>query len=134
MDAAMPHCRLEYSGNLERVVDIGELCRLVADTMVASALFEVGGIRVRAFRTDHHVIADGHPDNRFIDMILRIGAGRSAEAKKEFGDQLFQKVADHLGALFDQPHFALSFEIQEIDSGLSWKKNSMHARLRGSEE
>ncbi|MGI9452570.1 MAG: 5-carboxymethyl-2-hydroxymuconate isomerase, partial [Geminicoccaceae bacterium] len=60
-----------------------------------------------------------------------IGSGRSADAKKEFGDQMFEKVASHLGALFEKPHFALSFEIQEIDPGLSWKKNSIHARLRG---
>jgi len=128
----MPHCRLEYSGNLERVIDLDTLCQLIADVMAGSELFEVGGIRVRAFRADHHVVADAHPDNGFIDMTLRIGAGRSTDAKKDFGDQLFEKVSNHLGALFEKPHFALSFEIQEIDSGLSWKKNSMHARLRGS--
>lgn len=126
----MPHCRLEYSGNLDTIVDIELLCRLIADDMAASELFETGGVRVRAFRSDHHVIADAHPDNGFIDLTLRIGAGRSMEAKKRFGDQLFAKVAVHLGTLFETPHFALSFEIQEIDTDQSWKKNAIHARLR----
>lgn len=127
----MPHVRLEYSRNLEVAVDIGQLCGLIAAEMAASELFEVGGIRVRSFACDNYVIADAHPDNGFIDMTLRIGAGRHADAKKNFGDRLFQKVAAHLGGLFETPHFALSFEIQEIDSGLSWKKNSIHGRLRG---
>jgi 5-carboxymethyl-2-hydroxymuconate isomerase len=32
--------------------------------------------------------------------------------------------------LFGTPHFALSLEIREIEAALSWKKNSIHARLR----
>jgi 5-carboxymethyl-2-hydroxymuconate isomerase len=32
--------------------------------------------------------------------------------------------------LFETPHFALSLEVREIDPALSWKKNSIHLRLR----
>lgn len=128
----MPHCKLEYSGNLDAIVDIGQLCGLIADDMAACTLFELGGIRVRAIPCHHYTIADAHPDNGFIDISLRIGAGRSAADKKAFGDRLFANIADHLGALFDAPHFALSLDVSELDPILSWKKNSIHPRLRHS--
>ena len=91
--------------------------------------YPLGGLRVRAFRSDAYAIADMLPENAFIDMSFRIGAGRSDEDKKRTGEVIFKAVADHLSELFASPHFMLSLEIREIDPDLSWKKNSIHARL-----
>lgn len=122
---------IEYSANLDANVDMGELCALVARTILATGLFEPGAVRVRAFRAEAYAIADRLPENGFIDMNLRIGKGRSAEEKKLAGEAIFAAVSEHLASLFATPHFALSLEIREIDAELSWKKNAIHARLRG---
>lgn len=126
----MPHFRIEYSANLEADVDMTALCGLVRETILSTGLFEVGAVRVRAFRTDAWSIADDHPDNAFLDMEFRIGKGRSAEDKKRAGEAIFSAVGGFLNDLFGTPHFALSLEIREIDSELSWKKNAIHPRLR----
>jgi 5-carboxymethyl-2-hydroxymuconate isomerase len=126
----MPHFNIEYSSNLDGRVDIGKLCRRVLREALATGLFEVGAVRVRALRCEHYAIADDLPENAFIDMSFRIGTGRSLEDRKRAGDAIFAAVTDELQPLFATPHFALSFEIREIDPVLSWKKNAIHPRLR----
>jgi len=126
----MPHFTIEYSSNLEDRVDVTGLCRRVLREVLATGLFEVGAVRVRAIRCEHYAIADELADNAFVDMSFRIGVGRSLEERKRTGEAIFAVVSDELAPLFATPHFALSFEIREIDPVLSWKKNAMHPRLR----
>lgn len=128
----MPHFTIEYSANLARKVDIGALCRRVLREILATGLFEVGAVRVRAIRCEHYAIADDLAENAFIDMSLRIGTGRSVDERKRAGEAIFAAVTDELRALFEAPHVALSLEIREIDPALSWRKNAMHPRLRGN--
>ena len=126
----MPHLNIEYSSNLEGKTDIQELCDKLLAAALATGLFEVGAVRVRAQSFNAYAIADKHKDNSFVDMQLRIGKGRTGKEKKAAGEEIFRAAFGHLAKLLESPHFALSFEIREIDSELSWKKNSMHARFR----
>lgn len=128
----MPHFVIEYSANLDGRVDFAGLCSAVRQTMLDTGLFEIGAVRVRTVRCDHFAIADELPQNAFIDMSLRMGAGRSDEDKKRAGEAIFRVVSDFLAELFGTPHFALSFEVREIDPALSWKKNAIHPRLRSA--
>ena len=127
----MPHLRLEYSGNLEGKADMAAVCSAAHEAILATGIFELGAPRVRAFPAPHYAIADRHVENGFVDMIFRLGAGRSIEDKKRVGDAIMAAVVATLAPLFAEPHFALSLEVVEIDPALSWKTNSMHARLRG---
>ena len=54
----MPHFRIEYSANLEGRTDIGALCRVIHAAALETGVFELGAIRVRAFRADHVAVAD----------------------------------------------------------------------------
>lgn len=127
----MPHLTVEYSANLEARADLDALCDTLLEAVLETGLFEVGAVRVRALRADHYAIADRHPENGFIDLNFRIGAGRSADDKKRTGEALFAAASAALAPLFETPHFALSLEIREIDAEMSWKKNAIHPRLRG---
>ena len=127
----MPHLTVEYSANLEARADLDALCGTLLETILATGLFEVGAVRVRALRADHYAIADRLPENGFVDLNLRVGKGRSAEEKKRTGEALFAVATTALAPLLETPHFALSLEIREIDAELSWKKNAIHPRLRG---
>lgn len=126
----MPHLSVEYSSNLDGRVDMAAFCHALRCTIVGTGLFEIGAVRVRAFKTDAQAVADELAENAFVDMSFRIGAGRSAEEKKRAGDAIFATASTQLAPLFATPHFALSFEIREIDPALSWKKNAIHPRLR----
>ena len=127
----MPHLTIEYSTNLESRADPDALCDALLEAVLKTGLFEVGAVRVRALRAEHYAVADRHPENGFVDLNFRIGAGRSAADKKRAGEAPFAAACTVLAPLFETPHFALSLEIREIDAELSWKKNAIHPRLRG---
>jgi 5-carboxymethyl-2-hydroxymuconate isomerase len=129
----MPHFIVEYSANLESKVDIGALCDQIADTALATGLFEIGAIRVRAVRCEHYAIADRLPENSFVDVRLRMGEGRNERDRRRAGETIFEALETFLEPLYETPHFALSFSIAEIDSRFSWKKNGIHPRLRKME-
>ena len=126
----MPHFTMEYSANLDGVVDFDGLCKAVHETIMASGLFELGAVRVRALRADAYAVADLLPENGFIDMSFRVGKGRSDDEKHQTGEAIFATVTQFLAPRFETPHFALALEIREIDPDLSWKKNAIHPRLR----
>jgi len=105
---------------------------LILRTALETGFFEIGAVRVRGVRCDVYTVADDLPQNAFIDLSLRLGEGRSQDDKKSIGDAIFTAMEGHLDALLQQPHFALSFEIREINASLSWKRNAIHPRLRTS--
>ncbi|WP_263588020.1 5-carboxymethyl-2-hydroxymuconate Delta-isomerase [Sphingopyxis sp. GC21] len=127
----MAHVIIEWSANLEEVLDRPGLMRLIAEDMRerSDGTFPVGGIRVRAYRADDYVIADGNgPDDAFVNIEVRMGVGRSEAFRKQYFDALFTRVRDFLADLFDQRPFALSLYVAEVEG---WKHNSIHKRLKG---
>jgi 5-carboxymethyl-2-hydroxymuconate isomerase len=127
----MAHAVVEWTANLEGQVNIRELLELVAAEMRDSGgVFPWGGIRVRAIRLDDYVIADGKADDAFINITIIMGAGRSAEFKKEFFTRLFDRVKALLAPVFDARFLALSMYVEEADEAGSYKHNNIHARFK----
>ena len=126
----MPHLTIEYSANLDGKADMAGLCGAIHAAMLASGLFELGAIRVRAVRCADYAVADLLTENAFADLRLRIGTGRSAEDKARAGELIFAAATAYFAVLFQAPHFALTLDITELDPALSWKKNAIHPRLR----
>ena len=129
----MPHFTIEHSANLNAESDVQGLCDVIHAAALATGFFELGAIRVRAIACDHYAVADRLPENAFAHITLRLGRGRSAADKKAIGDMIFAAADRHFAPLLAKPHFALSFEIIEIDGDMSWKKNAIHPRTRALE-
>lgn len=128
----MAHATVEWTDNLADELDIPALLRLIATELRENAdgVFPVGGIRVRAIRLTDYVIADGEePRDAFIDIRVLMGVGRPATFKQRFFDELFTRVRDHLGNLFDRRPLALSLYVDEAEG---WKHNSIHHRLQSA--
>lgn len=128
----MPHLIVQCSRNCRTGVDLDAFCLQLKDALLASGLFETGAVRVRAFPAEHYAIADCDPQNAFVDLVLRIGAGRSEAEKTVLGDALMKVAEAAFSAEMAEPYFGLSLEIQEISAAFSWKKNTMHRRFRSS--
>lgn len=127
----MPHLSLEYSPGLEERADMPALCRSLHGAMVEAGIFPLAGIRIRAHRADHCIVADGLAENDFLAMTLSVGAGRSTEALKTAGDRIFKTAQTALAGPLSSPYFALSLDIRVNDPELSWKDTPIHARLSG---
>jgi len=63
-------------------------------------------------------------------MNLRMGEGRTDLQKSRVGTDIMAAAEVEFSAQLANPNFALSLEIIVISKLLSWKKNSIHNRLR----
>ena len=125
----MPHLIYEYTDNLGAEADIPGLLKKSNQVLIdQGGVYPTGGIRSRAIRLTDYCVADGTVDDAFVHATLKIGAGRSEEAKKKTGDDLFKMITEHFAAIFEKRTLALSLEIVEFSEAGTWKKNNIHAR------
>ena len=125
----MPHQTIEYSANLEAELDITELIRVMHDTAANVEALPLGGLRTRAVAREYYRIADSHPDNTFINVVLRIAPGRSNEIKKDAGDILFETLSNYLESIYSHTPVAISLEIQELDAEFRWRKSNTREHM-----
>lgn len=125
----MPHITLEYSANLEPALDMHALCVALKDAAAATGVFPAAGIRVRAIACTHSVIVDGDPRHGFIDIHVRLRAGRTDQAKTDATDALFAAASAFTASHMAAHPFMLSLEMRDIDDGLSRKASSIRSYL-----
>ena len=126
----MPHFTLEYSANLDKLVDMGAVVEVVRKAAVETGIFPLGGIRVRAVKCEHYAIADGKSHFGFLAMVLRLGEGRDLATRKKAGEHIFKALSATLDPVFANRKFALSFDMQINDKETSWKRNNIHEALK----
>jgi 5-carboxymethyl-2-hydroxymuconate isomerase len=122
----VPHIIIEYSDNIHSKIGLSTLIERVHKTAISTGVFPAGGTRTRGEpRTDYR-IADGHPDNGFVHLVLRVGHGREEAVLHAAGQEIFDAARNHLQPLFDSSPLAISMEIQEIHPVLTYKQNNLH--------
>ncbi len=131
----MPHLIVEYSANLASDLDRAGLMKRLAEAAVATGAFPLAGVRVRCHCLEEYRIADGHPDNAFLHLHVRIGHGRDLATRRQAGEAIFAALCDFLAPLYANRPLALSMEISEIDPDLNFKQGNLrdHMKTRGAE-
>jgi 5-carboxymethyl-2-hydroxymuconate isomerase len=115
----MPHCVILYTPNVDRMTDMGALCRSLADTMLTvldesgKQVFPTGGTRVLAYPAAHHAVADGRGDYAFVYINVRMGAGRGDAVKKNAGDTLLAVVKQHFASVMEKELIGITLQIDE---------------------
>ena len=127
----MPHFHIEYSGNLEALVDMAAICELVRAAAAEIDTFPMPGIRVRATRVDYYSIADGDPKHAFLDLSIRLREGRAQEVKEEAVQRIFDALKTALAPAMETHSIALSAEMRDIDGALSPKCGTIRDHLKG---
>jgi 5-carboxymethyl-2-hydroxymuconate isomerase len=129
----MPHCVILYTPNVDRMTDMGVLCRALADTMLTildeggKQVFPTGGTRVLAYPAAHYAVADGKGDYSFVYINVRMGAGRGDAVKKNAGDTLLAVVQKHFAPLFDKTPIGITLHIDESPGQVyDAKHSSLH--------
>lgn len=130
----MPHIQIDYSPNLDQRLDVAGLCRVLRDAAVATGVLPLAGIRVRAIKADHVVIADGNPDHAYLDISVRLRGGRSDAAKADATATIFAAAEAFCAEVMASSSFMLSMEMRDIDPALSPKASSIRKYLPGGTE
>ena len=125
----MPHFHIEYSANLESLVDMAQLCEAVRAKAATIDTFPMAGIRVRATRVDHVAIANGNPKHGFVDLSVRLREGRPHDVKRDAITQIFAVLTDFMAPSMETLSVALSAEMRDIDADLSPKFGNIRDHL-----
>ncbi|MFK7854709.1 MAG: hypothetical protein AB8B79_11375 [Granulosicoccus sp.] len=125
----MAHFHIEYSGNLESLINIGEFCELIRSEAANIETFPTPGVRVRAVRVDHYAIADGNPKHGFIDISIRLRGGRPDSVKQEATARIFAVAKQAIEPAMKMHPIALSLEMRDIDPELSPKTGTIREHL-----
>jgi len=126
----MPHITLDYSANLAPLCDIPALCDHLRCAAIATGVLPLAGIRVRAFCATHVSIADGAPDNIYLDISVRLREGRDLETRKRATDEIFTATRAFLASVIENYPIALSMEMRNIDAALAPKLNTIRDHLK----
>jgi 5-carboxymethyl-2-hydroxymuconate isomerase len=126
----MPHLVVEYSANLENQIDILQLVETVHNAALKTGVFELAAVRTRASRREYYVIADGHRDNAFVAIWVRVAPGRPVETRKRLGQEIFDAACEFLQKTYDTTPIGISLEVQEIDNTAAFRKNNLHAIVK----
>lgn len=125
----MPHLIIEYSANVEDDLVIEKMIEVLHDTTASIEAFPLAGLRTRAEKREHYRIADGHPDNSFVNLTLRIGHGRPLAVREAAGNTIFAALVDYLQPVSAKRPLAISFEIQELAEKTSYKTGNIREYL-----
>lgn len=120
----MPHLIVEHSSNVAEVADIGGLVAALHLAALGTGIAPVDALRTRAASREHCAIGDQHPDNKFVAVTARLGAGRSDDDKHTLIHALVDALDEFLGDA--KQLMMLSVEYQEIDP--DWRVNVNHLR------
>lgn len=130
----LAHLSFEYSQDLSKLLDLQELCDVLCNAMISMSYFPAGGIRVRGFAANISSIADQRAEYNFIDMVLRMGEGRSVEVRKLIAEDIYFRAEEFLKKQEIKSPLALSLEVLEIKKEFSIKRfNTIHGKMEKSD-
>ena len=128
----MPHLVVLYTGNLDKDIDMGALCRRLADTLLNvrdesdAQVFPTGGTRVFAYPAPHFAVADGKRDYAFIYLNLRMGCGRSDAVKTSAGETLLAATKAEIAAVFDRRLIGVTLQVDEGEESFGARHSNIH--------
>jgi len=126
----MAHAIVEWTDNLVGDLNIRGLLELIAREMrEANGVFPWGGIRVRGIKLVDYVIADDTGQDAFVNVTVKLGAGRSTTFKEQFFSKLFKVIVQYLEPITNKRFLAVSLYVEETDEAASFKANNIHARF-----
>ena len=76
------------------------------------------------------MIADGHEDNAFVAISVRVAPGRSSETRQRLGQEIFDAACEYLEKVYERTPLAISLEVQEIDNTAAFRRNNLHAIVK----
>ncbi len=126
----MAHIVIEISDNVRERTDLDALLERTHAAALTTGVFPIGGLRTRIEERTAYRIADGNPDNAFVHVTMRIGAGRDEATKRAAAQAVFDVVCAALAPAFAASPLAISLELQEIDPALSFKHNNLHEYVK----
>ena len=110
----MPHCILEYSGNVVDEPDCAETLAALHRMLAATGLFVLDDIKSRVVRHDDFLVGEGRGDRAFVALEIQILSGRTDEVKGEICDAALQVLVQAFPRTVERLTTSLTVQISDI--------------------
>ena len=107
----MPHCVIETSSELRKIIDLDLLVKEIHDTTDESGLFEKGDVKSRLVISENYLV--GGVKDQYVHIVAHILSGRSKIQMKSLADSIALKLCSLLPTVE-----MLSVEVREIDKNM----------------
>lgn len=115
----MPHIDIEYSSNLEQMIDASRLLDIVHQAALGTGAFPRWGVRTFAKAIERFRIGEGEKDIGFIRIIVRVSPGRDLGTRQTIARSLFDAMCEPLEPWFARHRLGCQLEIQEFETEMS---------------
>lgn len=89
----MPHVIIEYSENLSRDPNIGNLSRCVHYALNDSGLFALDDIKTRAYSVEDYLVGSVGDTGAFLHVMIYLLEGRSIQQRKALSESVCNAVS-----------------------------------------
>lgn len=121
----MPHIVIEYSEAAGNRINIPALVKAVHRSVRDSGAVKPNAVRTFAREARHSLVADEHPDNHFVQIILRIAPGRSAAEKRAILQLVYDAAEGVARPVLDEGRCALRADLIQSDPDFAIQENTL---------
>ena len=123
----MPHLIVDHSPNLTEAAS--GLCEALRRAVVATDVFPLAGVRVRAVVPQDVSMADGDPKHGYVDVTVRVREGRDEATRVRVAEAVFEALRAHMAPAMETRSVALSVELREMADRTTLKTGNVREHL-----
>ena len=125
--AVMALVNIQYSANLEDIMDLDSLVGEIHDVVQETAEIKVGTLRTSAIPVSKYMIADCDPENMYIHVSLSFKSN-DEDMLRRVGEAAFTVLTEYLTpfCFFHMP-LEYSVDISRMDS---WARGNIREKIR----
>ncbi|MGZ2488037.1 5-carboxymethyl-2-hydroxymuconate isomerase [Rhizobium pisi] len=121
----MPHIVIEYSEGAGSRIDIPGLVKAVHRSVRDSGAVKPNAVRTFAREATHSLVADEHPANQFVQIILRIAPGRTPDEKRAILQTVYDAAEGVARPALDEGRCALRADLIQSDPDFAIQETTL---------
>ena len=121
----MPHIIIDYSRSASEVVNIDAMVRAVHREVRDGGLVKPTAVRTLAREATLSLVADEHPHNHFIQIIIRIARGREPDVKQKLLRGVFEAARGVAEVALANGRIGLRTDLYESDPEFALSASSI---------
>ncbi len=117
---------IQYSANLEDLLDVGSLMAELHDVVNETAEIKVGTLRTAAIPISKYLIADCDPENAYIHVAISFKS-RDEAMLRRVGEAAFNMLEEFLAPFYGMVPLEYSVELNQMNA---WTKGNIREKVR----
>lgn len=111
----MPHCTLEYSGNIPIKFEFKNFFSGLHELLSSFETIKIEKIKSRAVKHHDYFLGNGDPQNAFVYLHIAMLDLRDVEFRQRVSKSVFQYLREQFEHATQHLHCSMNVEIREIE-------------------